>query len=163
MDLFWEEHWFIVCNAQELSQCTIILLPWKTDPQMAGAMVTPYNCLQFILMSLSLKSTLEIFPSTMTLKVVTVDKIAVTSKTFTVHVGEPLSVIQQAHIIPEGQVFEPTCDVMVESIVKFDSMMKTCSLHRFLYQAVKKRLVLPTDTAIKVKFLYQEEDSMLGG
>ena len=56
-----------------------------------------------------------------------------------------------------------TSDVMVEFIVKFDSLMKICSFHGCLYQVAMEGPAWPADMEDIVMLPNQGEDSMPGG
>ena len=98
----------------------------------------------------------------MTLEVATIAKIAGISEKLTVHTGESLSVIEEAHAIPGRLVLEPPSNIMAEFIIGIDPVVKICTSHGCLYQVVKKVPAQPADTADKWKFPQQGEDSVLG-
>ena len=71
----------------------------------------------------------------MTLKVASIAKITGRSEKFTVYADKPLSLIQEAHAIPGGQVLEPASDVMAEFLIKFDPVMK---IYTFMDVSIKQ-------------------------
>ena len=101
--------------------------------------------------------------TSMTLEVAAVAMITDISETFIVHTGEPFSVVEEAHTLSEGKAFEPPSDVTVEFIIEFVPVVKICGSHGCFYQVVKKSPDWPADTADKVRFPHQGEDSALSG